>query len=117
MCDVNAASRGHAHSDEVCSIVGGGPVPVERVLVAARDAFIKAVLHDGTKIQHVVHYGRRPNAMQRTVLTLGTPPEHPRALSSPARRGLAYRASFPAALPEAARGDPLAALHSSRLTS
>jgi leucyl/phenylalanyl-tRNA---protein transferase len=30
---------------------------------------------------------------------------------------IAYRASFPAALPDAARGDPLAALQSSRLTS
>jgi leucyl/phenylalanyl-tRNA--protein transferase len=30
---------------------------------------------------------------------------------------LAYRASFPAVLPDAARGDPLAALQSSRLTS
>ena len=30
---------------------------------------------------------------------------------------LAYRASFPAALPEAARGDPLAALQSSKITS
>ena len=30
---------------------------------------------------------------------------------------LAYRASFPVALPEAARGDPLAALQSSRVTS
>jgi leucyl/phenylalanyl-tRNA--protein transferase len=30
---------------------------------------------------------------------------------------LAYRASFPAALPDAARGDPLVALQSSRLTS
>jgi leucyl/phenylalanyl-tRNA---protein transferase len=30
---------------------------------------------------------------------------------------LAYRASFPAALPVAVRGDPLAALHSSKMTS
>jgi leucyl/phenylalanyl-tRNA--protein transferase len=30
---------------------------------------------------------------------------------------LAYRASFPAALPEAVRGDPLAALQSSKITS
>ncbi len=30
---------------------------------------------------------------------------------------LAYRASFPAALPDASRGDPLAALQSSKLTS
>jgi leucyl/phenylalanyl-tRNA--protein transferase len=32
-------------------------------------------------------------------------------------QALAYRASFPAALPEAARGDPLAVLQSSKVTS
>ena len=75
VCDYDAVVRGHAHPGEVCSIVGGGPVPVSTVMAAARDAFIKAVLHDGTAIQHVVHYGRRPNALQRTVLMLGAPPD------------------------------------------
>ena len=75
VCDVNAAVRGHAHPGEPCAILGGGPVPVSTVMAAARDAFIKGVLHDGVEIQHVVHYGRRPNAMQRTALMLGLPPE------------------------------------------
>jgi hypothetical protein len=75
VCDVTAAIRGHAHDGEVCRIVGGSSVPVSTVMEAARDAFIKAVLHDGSKIRHVVHYGRQPNALQRTVLLLGLPPE------------------------------------------
>ena len=75
VCDVNAAIRGHAHPGEPCGILGGGPVPVSTVMAAARDAFIKGVLHDGVEIQHVVHYGRRPNALQRAALMLGLPPE------------------------------------------
>ena len=75
VCDVSAAIRGHAHPGEPCSILGGGPVPVSTVMTAARDAFIKGVLHDGVEIQHVVHYGRRPNATQRTALMLGLPTE------------------------------------------
>ena len=75
VCHVDAAIRGHAHPGEPCAILGGGAVPVSTVMAAARDAFIKGVLHDGVEIQHVVHYGRRPNAMQRTVLMLGKPPE------------------------------------------
>jgi hypothetical protein len=73
--DVNAAIRGHAHPGEVSKIIGGSPVAVSVIMQAARDAFIKAVLHDGQEIQHVVHFGRRPNALQRTALMLGIPPE------------------------------------------
>src|SRR3954449_10508237 len=49
VCDVNAASRGHAHPGEPCAILGGDPVPVSTVITAARDAFIKGVLHDGVE--------------------------------------------------------------------
>jgi len=73
--DAKAAMRGHAHEGEVSRILGGSPVPVSTVLHAAASAFIKAVLHDGERIQQVAHYGRRPNAMQRTALMLGLPPE------------------------------------------
>jgi hypothetical protein len=67
VCDVSA---GTAH------IVGGGPVPIATVDAVARDAFVKAVLHDGTKIDTVVHYGRRAlPAVLRTALELGSPPE------------------------------------------
>jgi hypothetical protein len=82
VCDTNAAIRGHAHPGEVCAIVGGGPVPVSTVMTAARDAFIKGVLHDGVEIQHVVHFGRRPNALQLTALMLGLPPEFDGAMCS-----------------------------------
>jgi hypothetical protein len=56
-------------------IVGGAPVPMSTVRAAARDAFMKAVLHDGVKVDTIVHYGRKaPPAHLRTVLELGDPP-------------------------------------------
>lgn len=67
VCDV---TTGASH------IVGGGPVPMSEVRAAAKDAFIKAVLHDGVKVDTIVHYGRKaPPAHLRTVLELGDPPE------------------------------------------
>jgi hypothetical protein len=67
VCDINS---GQAH------IVGGGPVPVATVDEVARDAFIKAVLHDGTQIDTVVHYGRKAMpAVVRTAVSLGDPPD------------------------------------------
>jgi hypothetical protein len=41
----------------------------------ARDAFLKAVLHTGTEIHTIAHYGRRWPAVLRTALELGAPPE------------------------------------------
>lgn len=67
VCDV---TTGDAH------IVGGGPVPMSTVRAAAKDAFIKAVTHDGVKVDTIVHYGRKaPPAHLRTVLDLGDPPD------------------------------------------
>lgn len=94
VCDVNAAARGHSHEGEVCRIVGGSSVPVSTVMEAARAAFIKAVLHDGEKVRHVVHYGRRPNALQRTVLMLGLPPEFDGARCSEPGCGRRFRIEF-----------------------
>jgi hypothetical protein len=39
------------------------------------DAFVKAVIHDGTAIDTVVHFGRRIKAELRTALELGAPPD------------------------------------------
>ena len=55
-------------------ILGGGPVPVSTVRAALAHGFVKAVLHDGTKIDTVAHYGRRVPAVLRTALELGDPP-------------------------------------------
>jgi hypothetical protein len=76
VCDVAAYRRGHADPGEACHIVGGGPVPVSLIRdVAEDDAFIKAVLHDGTRIHTVVHYGRHIKAEVRTALELGAVPD------------------------------------------
>jgi hypothetical protein len=50
-------------------------VPVGTIHDAMRDAFVKGVLHDGTKIDTVAHYGRHINAEIRTALELGEPPD------------------------------------------
>ena len=74
VCDVRAWRRGHAHDGEACHVVGGGPVPVWAVEGVLDDAFVKAVLHDGVRIDTVAHYGRHVPAHVRTALELGDPP-------------------------------------------
>lgn len=58
----------------MCQAIGGGPLPVERVRELSRDAFIKAVLHDGVRVGTVKHFGRHITAELRTALELGGPP-------------------------------------------
>jgi hypothetical protein len=41
---------------------------------AAVDAFVKVVLTNGTKIDTVIHYGRRRPAVLQTILDLGDAP-------------------------------------------
>jgi Domain of unknown function (DUF222)/HNH endonuclease len=74
VCDINAYRRGHAHPGEVCQVLGGGPLPVERVRELSEDAFLKAVLHDGEAVTTVKHFGRHIKAELRTALELGAPP-------------------------------------------
>jgi hypothetical protein len=68
-------ARGHAHPGELCHILGAGPVPVSLVRERVVDAFIKAVVHDGTKVDAIVHYGRRRPALLQSLLDLGDPPD------------------------------------------
>jgi hypothetical protein len=72
--DLAAFQRGHTHPGEVSHILGGGPVPVSVLHAHARDAFIKIVLHDGVKIETVLHWGRYRRAELETALSIGTPP-------------------------------------------
>ena len=72
----DAYRRGHTHGDELCHVIGGGPVPVSVVRQAvADDAFIKAVVMKGVEIHTVAHLGRRKTAELRTALELGPPPQ------------------------------------------
>jgi len=41
----------------------------------SRDAFLKAVIHDGVRIDTVAHFGRHTDAKLRTALELGSPPD------------------------------------------
>lgn len=75
VCDRRAWARGHAHDGEACHIVCGGPVPVSAAKELGGGAFVKAVIHDGVRIDTVAHFGRRIRAELRTALDLGTPPE------------------------------------------
>jgi len=72
--DLAAYRRGHAHPGETCHIVGGGPVTVGFARATAEDAFIKAVTHDGVRIETVAHFGRHIPVELRTALELGNPP-------------------------------------------
>jgi hypothetical protein len=74
VCDLQAYRRGHAEAGEPCHIVGGGPIPVSVAQELGRDAFLKAVLHDGVRIHTIAHFGRRVPAVLRSALQLGPPP-------------------------------------------
>jgi len=75
VCDLRAYRRGRADDGEPCHIVGGGPIPVSLARDLGRDAFVKAVLHDGAEIHTIAHLGRKMPAVLRTALELGSPPE------------------------------------------
>jgi Domain of unknown function (DUF222) len=75
VCDLNAYRRGHAHDGEASHLVGGGPIPVSLVREMSKDAFLKAVLHDGVNIHTVKHFGRHIPAELRTALELGALPD------------------------------------------
>jgi hypothetical protein len=66
--DLPTLIRGRAVDGEVCEIAGCGPVPVSVVKEWMRDAFLAAVVTDGTEIGKVIHLGRRFKSEQRTVL-------------------------------------------------
>lgn len=74
VCDLRAYRRGRVEPGEPCHIVGGGPVPVSVVRDRVDDAFVKAVTHDGVRIDTVVHYGRHIRSELRTALELGKLP-------------------------------------------
>jgi hypothetical protein len=75
VCDLRAYRRGKAEAGESCHIIGGGPIPVALAQELGKDAFLKAVLHDGESIHTIAHFGRRYPAVLRTALMLGAPPD------------------------------------------
>ncbi len=65
---LEALLRGDAWPGERCEIPGVGPVNAEWVRAQIGDAFLTAVVADGTDIRTVAHFGRHINAKLRTAL-------------------------------------------------
>jgi hypothetical protein len=67
--DLAALDRGELAPGEVCEVAGRGPIPVaDAWRMIDGDAFVAAVSTNGTKIDQVVHLGRKPTVLQRTAL-------------------------------------------------
>ncbi|HWC39808.1 MAG TPA: HNH endonuclease, partial [Acidimicrobiales bacterium] len=72
--DRSAVLRGEDNEGSA-HIVGGGPIPASEARRMAERAFVKAVIHDGKRIETVKHVGRTIPAELRTAIELGDPPE------------------------------------------
>ncbi len=68
--DHAALVRGKVRGDELCEVVGVGPVSVGAVkeLALEEDPFWTAIVTKGHDVVNVAHLGRHPNAFQRTAL-------------------------------------------------
>jgi hypothetical protein len=66
--DHTALVRGWTEPGEVCEIVGQGPIPVAVASRLLDDAFLKAVVVDGTDVRLVSHLGRDIPARLRTAV-------------------------------------------------
>jgi hypothetical protein len=66
--DHRALLRGSTVPGEVCEIVGRGPIPVSVASQLLEDAFLKAVVVDGTDVFSVSHLGRRIPDRLRTAV-------------------------------------------------
>jgi len=71
--DVEALTRGAVEGEEVCEIVGVGPVPVRVARELLGDAIVKLVLTRGVGVVNVTHLGRGATAAQRVALLWTSP--------------------------------------------
>lgn len=102
--DLRAWRRGHAHLGEASHVVGGGPLPVSVIKDLTRDAFVKAVVHDGVALHTVAHLGRHIPAELRTALDLGPLPDLAGVSCTEAGCGRTYGLEWDHIHPNAARG-------------
>lgn len=67
--DLGALLRGELLPGELCEIPGQGPIAVDDAWrMIEGGAFVAAVLTEGTAIERLHHFGRRPTALQRSGL-------------------------------------------------
>ncbi|MDQ3661024.1 MAG: HNH endonuclease, partial [Actinomycetota bacterium] len=68
--DHRALTRGSLEPGESCAIPGVGPIPVATARALAGDAFLSALVTDGTDIKAVAHLGRTIPARLRTAIEM-----------------------------------------------
>lgn len=68
--DLDAFFRGYPAEGEVIEVAGFGPTSAQAVtdVLEHGSPFLKAVMTKGKDVVGVVHFGRRPNAFQKTAL-------------------------------------------------
>jgi hypothetical protein len=66
--DHSALRRGFTIAGELCEIAGVGPITVAEAGRLLDDAFVKAVVFEGTDVTRVAHLGRRVPARLRTAV-------------------------------------------------
>lgn len=71
--DYSALQRGHSEPGETCEIAGVGPISVAAARALASDAFLAAIVTDGTDIKSVSHLHRRIPARLRTAIQARDP--------------------------------------------
>jgi hypothetical protein len=68
-----ALTRGAAEGEELCEIVGVGPIPVRVARELLGDAILKLVITKGVDVANVVHLGRGATAAQRIAVLWSKP--------------------------------------------
>jgi hypothetical protein len=71
--DHAALMRGHVEGDELCEIVGLGPIPVRVARKLLGEAILHLVLTKGTAVGSTVNVKRGPNTAQRMALLWRSP--------------------------------------------
>ena len=71
--DHTALRRGSVEGDEVCEIVGLGPIPVSVARKLLGDAILKLVITNGVDVMNVTHLGRSATVAQQVALWWQSP--------------------------------------------
>ena len=71
--DYTALRRGSVEGDEVCEIVGLGPIPVSVARELLGDAILKLVITKGVDVANVTHLGRSATVAQQVALWWQSP--------------------------------------------
>lgn len=66
--DYEALRRGHVEGEEVCEIVGLGPIPIRTALGLLGESTLHLVLTKGVDVMNVTYLGRGVNAAQKIAL-------------------------------------------------